>query len=674
MNISEAIEKLNPAQKEAVVNTRGPMLVIAGAGSGKTRVLTTRIALLLSQGVPPERILALTFTRKAAEEMRSRIIEMQGDAARRIMMGTFHSVFIRFLRPFAERLGFQQNFTILDEDDSLSCMKRCVAETLDPMFPPKKEWNKEMESYFKEQMVTYKPKTIAGIVSAAKNNLITVEKYYGDKNILARDTNDKRPLTYLVYAAYRNACFRSGVMDYDDILLYTDILLDQNSDVTAMIAGSYDYILVDEYQDTNYAQYSILKRLTWLNKNICCVGDDSQSIYAFRGAKIDNILNFQKEYQGCRLVRLEQNYRSTKNIVTAANNLISRNEKRIPKVCFTDSDRGEPITLHTSKDEKGEAAYIANCITDMVHDQGLHYNDFAVLYRTNAQSRALEDALVKGRVPYTIYSGISFFTRMEIKDLLCYFRLAVNPRDDEAVMRVINKPVRGLGDAALKSVVSIARAWNCSIWDAITHPQFAMCGLPPRVMEGVGRFIEDISDCIKLANERTAYNAATAITDLTGFYNEYLADPEEESQKRADNIRELVDSAKAYEEDVQSVNEATGESNPPTLAGYLENIMLLTNADTGDDGNDKVSLMTVHCAKGLEYDTVFVAGMEKKLFPLEIDGTEFEREEERRLFYVAVTRAKRQLVLTNAETRLRFGKREHNGPSEFIKELSPKKE
>lgn len=674
-DISEVIGRFNPAQKEAALGTLGPMLIIAGAGSGKTSVLTARIALLLSQGVRPERILALTFTKKAAEEMRSRIIAMEGDKARQIMMGTFHSVFIRFLRPYAPRLHFPENFTVLDEDDSLSCLKRCIREVLDASRPPRERWTKEMKEHFDEQDKPYKPKTIQGIISSCKNELVTADAYAADPVRQQRDADAKRPLTGKIFLAYRNACHRMSMMDFDDILLYTDILLANNPDVMAMIAGSYDYILVDEYQDTNYAQYSILRRLTWINKNICVVGDDSQSIYAFRGARIQNILGFKEDYPGCQVVKLEQNYRSTRNIVNAANNLIACNGTRIPKVCFTDTGKGEPLTIKTCDDEKDEARYVASTIKELRRTERKRWGDFAVLYRTNAQSRVIEDALVRERIPYTVYSGTAFFSRMEVKDLMAYFRLAVNPRDDEAFLRVINKPARGVGDTAKGLLRSIALTWNCSLWEAATNPQIQICGLQPRALQGLSNFIDNIRACMDADRRMDVYSAASYICDQTGFYSDAQQAGDEESRTRAENLRELVDSVKAYAEEAEASNALLpeGERTRADLAGYLQNVMLLSNADTGEDDGDKVSLMTVHCAKGLEFDTVFVTGMEKRLFPLEIDGDAFEEEEERRLFYVAMTRAKRELILTKAENRLRYGKRQKAWPSPFLRELQGKR-
>jgi DNA helicase-2/ATP-dependent DNA helicase PcrA len=672
--LEQNLERFNPAQRQAATTTLGPMLVVAGAGSGKTSVLTTRIALLLSQGVDPERILALTFTKKAADEMRSRIISMEGDAARRIVMGTFHSVFIRFLRPYAQYLNFPQNFTVLDEDDSLATLKRCIAETVTSRRPPKDQWTREQELRFKEEDKAYKPKTIRSIISMAKNDLVTADAYAADPERQRIDRLNGRPETGKIFVAYRNACHRMAMMDFDDILLYTDILLTNYPDVACIIASQFQYVLVDEYQDTNVAQYSILRKLTRINKNICVVGDDSQSIYAFRGARIQNIINFKDDYPGCVTVKLEQNYRSTRNIVNAANNLIAKNEGRIPKVCFSDSGKGIPISVKKTADEKAEARFIADTIRQRSRTERRPYSDFAVLYRTNAQSRAIEDALVKARIPYVIYSGTSFFSRMEVKDLMAYYKLAVNPNDNESFARVVNKPVRGVGEAAVRRLFEIASAWGVSLWEAACNPQIALCGFSSKALKGLQEFTQNIADCISVASTRPAHEAATRISDATGFYEEYAGDTDEESRKRADNLRELVDSVRSYEEDVEARNRDLdpGQQESPTLAGYLQTTMLLSNADTGGLGDDKVSLMTVHCAKGLEFDTVFVAGVEKELFPLEIEGDAFEEEEERRLFYVAMTRAKNTLVLTRAESRLRFGKRKATRPSQFLTEIRSK--
>ena len=670
--IQTAIERFNPQQKEATVNTLGPMLVIAGAGSGKTSVLTTRIALLIEQGVSPERILALTFTKKAADEMRQRIISMVGDRARFIAMGTFHSVFIRFLRPYAHRIYFPENFTILDEDDAAATIKRCIKDIVEEGRPPKNQWSEEQKKFFEEQDKHYKTKSVSSVISMCKNELITAEAYASNPEFAERDAKNGRPKMGRIFKHYQEVCHRMAMMDFDDILLYTDILLHNCPDVLAQIAGSFDYILVDEYQDTNYAQYSILRKLTWINDNICVVGDDSQSIYAFRGARIQNIINFKDDYKGARVVKLTQNYRSTKTIVSAANNLISNNEGRIPKTCFADSEKGSPIRLYESKTDKDEAEFIANTIKARKAEFG-HYRDFAVLYRTNAQSRALEDALIRARVPYVIYSGTSFFERMEIKDLMACFKLAVNPHDNESFRRLVKKIGNGFGDTAMNRLSACAEGWQQSIWDACHNPFLQGAGFGPKALNGLAEFVAKIESYCDAARDKSAYEAAKLISDDIGFYEEYMKEEDEESRKRADNLRELVDSVKAYEEDLEKDREAGVSIDEPTLAGYLQNIMLLSNADTGSDGKDKVNLMTVHCAKGLEFGCVFVAGMEEKLFPLEMDGTRFEEEEERRLFYVAVTRAKKELYLTSALSRIRFGKRTFAAQSHFVQELRKKK-
>lgn len=668
--LQDAIDGMNPAQRQATLNISGPQLIIAGAGSGKTRVLTTRIALLLEKGIMPERILALTFTRKAAEEMRSRIIEMCGPTAQRLRMGTFHSVFITFLRPYAELLGFRQNFTILDEDDSTACLRRCIRAVLEKERLPQGQRSKALDERYKAEDACYKPKTVKNRISNCKNELITADAYAGMDDLLEKDKLAHRPLLAEIFREYRDACFRSGTMDYDDILLYTDILMANFPDVALDIASSFDYIMVDEYQDTNYAQYSILNRLTYRNKNICVVGDDSQSIYAFRGARIENIFNFRKEYPGCKTVKLEQNYRSTQSIVDAANRLISHNGTRIPKTCFSSAEKGAPIEWWETDDERDEAAFVADTICDEAEKYNLGYGSFAVLYRTNSQSRALEDALMRKKIPYVIYSGMSFFERLEVKDQMAYFRLAVNPDDDEALRRVVNKPVRGVGEAALAKVAAFARENGISLWKAICDQRTASLGLQTRTLEGLRRFSDDVNACRELARTKNAYAAAYGIANIAGLYNEYKAERSHESLDRADNIRELIDSVKAYENELASRQSETMdvESERPTLGGYLQNIMLLSNADASAD-EGKVNLMTVHCAKGLEYESVFVTGMEEGLFPLTGDGGLQEEEEERRLFYVAATRAKKLLKVTSTVERMRFGRRQKNQPSHFIEEL-----
>lgn len=669
--LTELIDRLNPPQREAVTTVQGPELVIAGAGSGKTSVLTARIALLMEHGVAPETILALTFTKKAAEEMKSRIIDLEGDAARRLRMGTFHSVFITFLRPYAHYLGFKQNFTILDEEDSMSCLKRCIKAVVFADRPEEEAMTEEQAKYYKALEKIYDPKIIRNVISSAKNRLVTADAYAADPRLVMADTRHGRPLLYKIFLEYRNACFRSSAMDFDDILLHTDILMHSYPDVSRAIASQFAYILVDEYQDTNMAQYSILSRLTACNKNICVVGDDSQSIYAFRGAVIENIFRFRSEFPGTKVVRLEQNYRSTQTIVNAANRLISHNEGRIPKKCFSRSERGSAIKVHECENERHEADFIATVIRNKMKYEGMDYRDFAVLYRTNSQSRALEDSLIRKGIPYVIYSGVSFFERMEVKDLLAYFKLAVNPDDDESFLRVVNKPTRGVGPAAVNKIAQLAASMNVSMWKAINSFEIYSAGLSRKAYLGLDEFKTKIATFCEYAETMTAYDAVYAISSDVDFYNEYRNNPSDESQQRAENIRELVDSVKYYDEDVLQRNRDLAEEmqEKSTLTGYLQNVMLLSNADSNPDNDNKVSLMTVHCAKGLEFGCVFVAGVEQKLFPIEIDGDQRELEEERRLFYVAVTRAEKHLFLTHARARMKFGKKAKSYPSRFIEEL-----
>lgn len=674
-NLTEAVGRLNPQQRDAALNLDGPELIVAGAGSGKTAVLTTRTALLLSHGVPPERILALTFTKKAAEEMRKRITALAGPGAQHICMGTFHSVFIRFLRPYAHLLGFGENFTILDEDDSKSVMRRVSDAILGAGRPPRDTWTQQQKTLF--DAADRKYKSALSIISACKNDLITADMYNADENMRQADTAAGRPVMGRLYSEYVRTCFQSNVMDFDDILLYTDILFANHPEVCAYIAGSFDYILVDEYQDTNRAQYSILRRLTRANHNICVVGDDSQSIYAFRGARIENIFNFSRDYPEAKICRLEHNYRSSGTIVDSANRLIEHNEERIPKKCFTTAPAGEDIDFIECEDDRSEAEWIAESIRLTHNDRNLKWSDFAVFYRTNSQSRTIEDALVRKGIPYIVYSGVSFFQRAEIKDLLAYFKLAVNPDDDESFRRVVNKPLRGVGKAAADSLCAFASNHNTSLWRASVNPALPVeTGIRPSALSGIASFRTKLLEYAEIAMTKTALETARYIADDTGFYKNYIEQGTEEGKDRADNIRELVDSVKNYEDDLAERNKTAEEDGrkESTLADYLESVSLLTNADTKGKKADSVNLMTVHCSKGLEFDTVVVTGMEKKLFPLEIEGTEKEREEERRLFYVACTRAKRKLTLTRAEKRLRFGQVKPTEVSSFVDELLGKQQ
>ena len=667
--MSEILKDLNDEQRRAVQCLEGPMLIVAGAGSGKTRVLTSRIANLIENGVPPERILALTFTKKAAGEMKDRIGLMIGERkARRIWMGTFHSIFIRFLRDYAAAIGFPPQFTIYDQSDSVSAVKTCIKNlSLDDK--------------------TYKPKEVLSRISKAKNDLVTPTPYSnGAGGFRQEDVQHKKPEIYRIYAAYCQLCRQSGVMDFDDILLYTNILLRDVPDALADISGRFSHILVDEYQDTNMAQYIILKKLAAGHRNICVVGDDSQSIYGFRGAQIQNILNFQKDFPGARIFRLVNNYRSTQTIVNAANTLIARNEGRIPKDCISMGEKGELIHIARSFTEQEEAMQTASAILQRIREDGAQYQDFAVLYRTNSQSRALEEQLRRRNIPYMIYSGNSFFDRAEVKDMMAYFKLAVNPNDDESFKRIVNKPARGIGDTSVNALSAAARENGVSMFAAASLPGLDKFGLRDAAAGKIRTFCNMISKAVESSSD--AYDLSMTLAQESGLYLFYKADTSVEGQSRFSNVQELLDSVKSYVEEVQgeyrnsmvedgAVSDATEvpDSDLPVvpLADYLENVSLLSNVDVSDEESaNKVALMTVHTAKGLEFPYVFITGMEENLFP---SGgwmtTPQEIEEERRLFYVAITRAKRAVTISFAQTRMRNGKHESNSPSRFIREIAP---
>ena len=661
------LEDLNKEQRQAVECVEGPVLIVAGAGSGKTRVLTSRIAYMVEKGTDPSRILALTFTKKAATEMKERIAAMVGERkARRIWMGTFHSVFIRFLREFADAIGFPPAFTIYDTGDSVSAVKACVRQLgLD------------------EKM--YKPKEVLARISKAKNDLVTPTPYAnGAGGYRDEDRAHKKPEIYRIYQAYCQLCRQSGVMDFDDILLYMNILLRGNPDALVSIRERFDAILVDEYQDTNMAQYLILRKLADVHRNLCVVGDDSQSIYAFRGAKIENILNFRKDFPEAKTFRLERNYRSTRNIVNAANSLISKNEGRIPKQCVSMGEEGEKLRLVRAYTEQEEAALIASDILQRMHAAHAEYEDFAVLYRTNAQSRALEEQLRKRNIPYIIYSGNSFFERAEVKDMMAYFKLAANPRDDESFKRAVNKPARGIGETSLQALAAAAQSHGTSLSEAAWAGDLESFGLKNAAIGRIRAFCTMVGRVAETLSRTDAYEAAKALANESGLYFFYKSDNSIEGQARAANVQELLDSVAGYVEEVQGEyrNERLedGEEEVPdselplvTLPAFLENISLLSNVDVAEDEtSNKVALMTAHSAKGLEFPYVFVSGMEENLFP---SGgwmlTEPELEEERRLFYVAITRAKKAVTLTYAQTRMRNGKHESNSPSRFLREIAP---
>ena len=651
-NVRAILDSLNDEQGKAVQCTEGPVLIVAGAGSGKTRVLTSRVAYLLAGGADPARILALTFTKKAAGEMKERIALLVGAyKARRVVMGTFHSVFVRFLREWAEGLGYPQQFTIYDQSDSTAAVKAAIKELgLDD--------------------TVYKPRDVLSRISSAKNNLITVSAYRSDRGAIQADTYSKKPRIVDVYERYQQNLRKSGVMDFDDILVNMNILLRDNPQALQSIASRFSYIMVDEYQDTNYAQYLIIKKLAQGHRNICVVGDDSQSIYAFRGAQIQNILNFKKDYPECRLFRLERNYRSTPNIVEAANSVIEHNAGRIPKKCYAQGDPGEKLKLIQAYTEQDEAVEIVSAIQKRMRTDGAAYQDFAILYRTNAQSRALEEQLRRRNIPYIVYSGNSFFERAEVKDMLSYFKLVVNPLDEESFKRVVNKPARAIGDTSVKALIAAALAHGTSLFRAAFLDDLEQFGLRSAAVLKIRAFCTMIDALHQKIKTTGAFDLAREIADKSGLYAFYKDDTSIEGQARFANVEELVNSVAAFEEERR--DEAEGAEDIFTLDDYLENVSLLSNVDLvdEDDTNNKVALMTVHSAKGLEFPYVFVAGMEENLFPSQsMLLSQKDIEEERRLFYVAITRAGKAVSLSYAGTRMRNGRHESNSPSRFLREI-----
>ena len=651
-NVRAILDSLNDEQGKAVQCTEGPVLIVAGAGSGKTRVLTSRVAYLLAGGADPARILALTFTKKAAGEMKERIALLVGAyKARRVVMGTFHSVFVRFLREWAESLGYPQQFTIYDQSDSTAAVKAAIKELgLDD--------------------TVYKPRDVHSRISSAKNNLITVSAYRSDRGAIQADTYSKKPRIVDVYERYQQNLRKSGVMDFDDILVNMNILLRDNPQALQSIASRFSYIMVDEYQDTNYAQYLIIKKLAQGHRNICVVGDDSQSIYAFRGAQIQNILNFKKDYPECRLFRLERNYRSTPNIVEAANSVIEHNAGRIPKKCYAQGDPGEKLKLIQAYTEQDEAVEIVSAIQKRMRTDGAAYQDFAILYRTNAQSRALEEQLRRRNIPYIVYSGNSFFERAEVKDMLSYFKLVVNPLDEESFKRVVNKPARAIGDTSVKALIAAALSHGTSLFRAAFLDDLEQFGLRSAAVLKIRAFCAMIDALHQKIKTTGAFDLAREIADKSGLYAFYKDDTSIEGQARFANVEELVNSVAAFEEERR--DEAEGAEDIFTLDDYLENVSLLSNVDLvdEDDTNNKVALMTVHSAKGLEFPYVFVAGMEENLFPSQsMLLSQKDIEEERRLFYVAITRAGKAVSLSYAGTRMRNGRHESNSPSRFLREI-----
>lgn len=646
--IERYISQLNEAQRAPVLQKDGPMIVIAGAGSGKTRVLTMRIAYLMSQGVDAFNILALTFTNKAAREMKKRIADIVGNSeAKNLWMGTFHSIFAKILRFEADKLGYPSNFTIYDTQDSVRLISSIIKEM---------QLDKDV----------YKPKQVLSRISTYKNSLITVKAYYNNPELQEADAMSKKPRLGEIYEQYVERCFKSGAMDFDDLLLRTNELLNRFPDVLMKYQDRFRYILVDEYQDTNHSQYLIVRALSDRFQNICVVGDDAQSIYAFRGANINNILNFQKDYDNVQMYRLEQNYRSTKNIVEAANSIIDKNKTKLDKVVWTANDEGPKIKVHRSLTDGEEGRFVASTIFEHKMQYQLKNGSFAILYRTNAQSRSMEDALRKRDIPYRIYGGLSFYQRKEIKDVLAYLRLIINPKDEEALIRVINYPARGIGDTTVEKLTVAANHYKRSIFEVMEN----IDRIDLRLNSGTKNKLNDFVTMIKsfqIINEnQDAFYLAEHVTKKTGLIQELKKDATPEGIARIENIEELLNGIRDFIEGQKEVDGARG-----ALSEFLEDVALATDMDkdTGDD--DRVALMTIHLAKGLEFPHVFIVGMEEDLFPSAMSlNTRSELEEERRLFYVALTRAEHQAYLTYAQSRYRWGKLVDSEPSRFIEEIT----
>lgn len=657
------LKELNEAQRQAVENITGPSLIIAGAGSGKTKVLTSRIAYMLGQGIPASAILALTFTNKAAKEMKERVSSITGpEKVRYLWMGTFHSVFARILRNEAEVLGFPRHFTIYDKSDSKSAIKSCIREL------------KLDEKVYPYGEVMFR-------ISKAKNNLRTASSYASDDSIRKVDEAAGKGRIADIYLLYAKKCKLSGAMDFDDLLLYTNILLQQNPPILARYRDKFRYILIDEYQDTNLAQYMIIKNLALMHRNIAVVGDDAQSIYAFRGARIENILNFSSDFSEAKQYKLEQNYRSTQTVVKAANSLIKHNTRRMRKECFSKSEPGEKIELLSAYTDAEEAFQVVSSILNKVYMNHAGYGEFAVLYRTNAQSRILEEALRKRNIPYKVYGGFSFYERAEVKDMIAYMRLVVNPDDEEAFRRVINIPARGIGAVSLQKLGTAAMMAGMSMLAYIRKGDLEAAGLRGNIARSLVSFAEVIESVRAMEDQGSnAFDMALAVAGNSGYLYMLRQDKSIEGMSKLENVEELLNSIQVYcgvaGEEVEletevSVPEA-GEGKP-TLERFLVNVTLLTQMDEQEQlDNERVSLMTAHSAKGLEFSHVYVVGLEEKLFPsLLSSNTLPEIEEERRLFYVAMTRAKKSLTLSYAQTRMRWGTIDFNPPSRFLREIDP---
>jgi len=645
--VSNFLNELNPVQLEAVKSINGPSLVIAGAGSGKTRVLTYKIAYLLSKGVPSNSILALTFTNKAAREMRERIVSIAGEeAVRYLWMGTFHSKFATILRMEAEKLGYKSSFTIYDTVDSKNVIKQIIKDlNLDDQI--------------------YKPNEILSKISSAKNNLFTADGYRSSSSLHERDKQSRKPETGNIFKHYESRCKNAGAMDFDDLLLNTNILFRDHPDVLEKYRNKFRYILVDEYQDTNFSQYLIVKKLAEIHKNVCVVGDDAQSIYSFRGAKIENILNFRKDYPDYKLFKLEQNYRSTQNIVNAANSLIAKNKSQITKQVFSKNESGEKIKILKAFTDREEGVLVSTTIKDLKLQNRARNRDFAILYRTNAQSRIMEEAMRKMNIPYRVYGGISFYQRKEIKDMIAYFRVVLNHNDEESIKRIINYPARGIGKTTMDKLIAYGFAKNITLWDVLTGLPDNNPGLNNGTMQKLIKFVNLILHFAEGIDNRDAYESALQIATETDILKQAHDDKTVEAMSRLENIQELLNGIREY-----TLNTAEDKTVP--LYRFIENVSLLTDQDTDKDKDaDKLTMMTIHSAKGLEFKYVFIVGVEEQLFPSRMSiNTIEELEEERRLFYVAVTRAEKEVYISYAKSRFRWGDLVNCVPSRFLKDIS----
>ncbi|MBL7683053.1 MAG: UvrD-helicase domain-containing protein [Flavipsychrobacter sp.] len=645
--MQEYLKGLNEQQREAVEHINGPLMIVAGAGSGKTKVLTTRIAHLMHHGVDAFNILALTFTNKAAAEMKERIEKILGNTeARNLYIGTFHSVFARILRAEANKLGYPNNFTIYDTDDAKSLLKGIISGmNLDDKH--------------------YKPAYVYNRISAAKNSLLNPYHYKQDNHIQQEDARSNRPLMGEIYEQYAIKCFRNGAMDFDDLLFKMYELLVRFPEVLAKYQHRFQYILIDEYQDTNVAQYQIIKMLGAVHENICVVGDDAQSIYSFRGATVQNILQFQDDYEDVKVVKLEQNYRSTQSILNVANKIISNNKNQIPKNLWTDNSEGEKIILVRTLTDNDEGRFVADAITEMKLRNHYHNKDFAILYRTNAQSRSFEESLRRMNIAYKLYGGISFYQRKEVKDFLSYLRIIVNQQDEENIKRIINYPARGIGKTSIERVLIAANEHQKTFWEMLHHPE--ACGLKGAAASAIEQFTTMVRSFQIMLEKQNAYDVAFAVGKHTGLVHELYNDKSVEGLARYENVQELLNSIKEFTE----TPDEEGELRDKSLGSYLQQITLLTDADTNNDENqDVVKLMTIHAAKGLEFPCVFNVGLEENLFPSAMSLYDRnDLEEERRLFYVAITRAKDRLWVTYANSRYRFGSLVQNEPSRFIEEI-----